>query len=77
MDGSRGENEGDMAFGNRGLRFEGGSKGFDLTKEEGVGHLLVGGGVNEECGGGTGRGEEREAVVCNGERLRRRWQRNR
>lgn len=67
---SRGENEGDVAFRKRGEGSDGESEVFDLLKKEGVGDAAVGVGVDEDCGGGSGRRDERKSVVSDGERLR-------
>lgn len=67
---SRGENEGDVAFGKRGEGSEGGSEVSDLLKKEGVGDAAAGGDVDEDSGGRSGGRNERESVVGDGERLR-------
>ena len=61
-----------MAFRERGEGLDGGSEGFYLAEEEGVGEMAAGGGVDEGgliCGGG---GEEGKGVIGEGERLRQR-----
>lgn len=71
VQGRRREDECHVAFGEvRGEGLEGVGEGYNLAEEEGVGEVAVGGGVDEDGGGGDGGGgEEGEGVVGEGERL--------
>lgn len=70
MERRRGENEGHVAFGKTEEGRKRGSEVFYLLKEERVGDVAVGVGVDEDCGGGSGGGDERESVVGDGKRFR-------
>ena len=75
MEGWRAENEGNAVLGEgREMGLEGQGEGLNLVEEVRVRDSVVGGGVNEERGGGSGGSmEEGASVVSNGDWLRRWW----